>query len=225
MPEHLPYLVEPMTLTDIAHVMEIERVAFPAPWSARAYRYEITENEHSTMLVVRPATVPNGPFTRITRQWLARHSLKRHLGVVKPGPVLGYAGFWLLVDQAHICTIAVHPHWRGRGLGSLLLLSMIEQATELGAYRATLEVRASNRVAQQLYLKHGFEIVSRRKRYYADNNEDACIMATPPFETPTFQMNLNRCRSQLHARLQAERPDLPTQDHSTDMSAQNQRTG
>jgi ribosomal-protein-alanine N-acetyltransferase len=197
MPEYLPYLVEPMTLVDIDQVMEIERLSVPAPWSERAYRYEITENSYSTMLVVRQAAARNDPFRRLAQP------LARHLGLVKPHPLLGYAGFWLLVDEAHICTIAVHPHWRRQGLGELLLLSLIDRGQDLGASRATLEVRVSNRVALELYDKYGFDIVSRRKRYYSDNNEDAYIMTTPPFETPKFQATLDRCRTRLYARLQA----------------------
>lgn len=193
MPERLPYVAEPMTLADIGQVMEIEQVAFPAPWSPRAYRYEITENDHSTMLVVRPWPASGGRLVRLTR----------HFGLVKPGPVLGYAGLWLLVDDAHICTIAVHPLWRRQGLGEMLILSLLERGMELGALRATLEVRVSNQAAQGLYRKYGFEIVSRRKRYYSNDNEDAYIMATPPFETPAFQRNLNQRRAQLYRRLQA----------------------
>jgi len=201
MADRLSFLVEPMTLADIDQVMEIEQVAFPAPWSARAYRYEITENDHSTMLVVRSAGAglrvrPEGPWMR----------LARHLRLVRPGPVLGYAGFWLLVDEAHICTIAVHLSWRGRGLGELLLISLLDRSIELGARVATLEVRVSNQVAQDLYRKYSFEIVSRRKRYYTNNNEDAYIMTTLPFDTPEFQVNLSHRRAQLYTRLQATRP-------------------
>jgi ribosomal-protein-alanine N-acetyltransferase len=200
MADHLPFLVEPMTLADIDQVMEIEQVAFSAPWSARAYRYEITENDHSTMLVVRPAGAglgagQNGPWLR----------LARHLRLVGSGPVMGYAGFWLLVDEAHICTIAVHPNWRGRGLGELLLISLLDRSIELGARVATLEVRLSNQVAQDLYHKYSFEIVSRRKRYYTNNNEDAYIMTTLPFATPEFQMNLSHRRARLYSRLQTAR--------------------
>lgn len=191
MPELLPYLVEPMALNDVDQVMEIEQIVFPAPWSARAYRYEITANEHSTMLVVRAAWTPAGPLGR----------LKRRLGVVAFSPVLGYAGLWLLVDEAHICTIAVHPQWQGRGLGELLLLALLDQSRELGARNATLEVRVSNNAALALYLKYGFEVVSRRKGYYTDNNEDAYIMTTPPFETDSFQTTMDGCRRQLYARL------------------------
>jgi len=82
MPERIPYLVKPMTPDDIDQVMEIEQIVFPAPWSARAYHYEITTNDHSTMLVVRPAGTPAGPLGH----------LKRRLGLVVRPPLLGYAG-------------------------------------------------------------------------------------------------------------------------------------
>ncbi len=208
MPNRLPYLVEPMALDDIEQVMEIERIVFPAPWSARAYRYEITRNEHSTMLVVRKARTPAGPLAR----------LKRLFGLVASGPLLGYAGFWLLVDEAHICTIAVHPQWQGQGLGELLLVSLLEHGMRLGADRATLEVRVSNSSARALYEKYGFEIISRRKGYYTDNSEDAYIMTTPLFETAQFQMNLSVCRQQLHDRLLAGDASRITHDHSPSLT-------
>jgi ribosomal-protein-alanine N-acetyltransferase len=151
MPESLSFMVEPMAVTDIDQVMEIEQVAFPSPWSARAYHYEITQNAHSTMLVVRSSAHSTGGLKR-----LVGNLLPRHVRVGSRGLVLGYAGFWLLVDEAHVCTIAVHPHWRGRGLGELLLISLLEQGIEQGASRATLEVRISNQVAQELYHKYAF---------------------------------------------------------------------
>lgn len=194
MADRLPYVVEPMALADINRVLEIELLSFSAPWSARAYRHEITQNEHSTMLVVRPAS----QHRLAPMRWL------RFLSSAAPGPVLGYAGFWLLVDDAHIATIAVHPDWRGRGLGELLLLSLLEEAARRGAARATLEVRVSNTVAQGLYHKYGFGKISRSKRYYADNNEDAYIMATLPFETPGFRNNLRERRSVLRTRLREQ---------------------
>jgi ribosomal-protein-alanine N-acetyltransferase len=194
MAERLPYVVEPMAPADVDRVMEIERVAFSAPWSARAYRYEIVDNDYSTMLVVRPSGGHSGAVV----QWA------RQVGLMKPAPVLGYGGFWLLVDEAHIATIAVDPGWRRRGLGELLLLSMLERAIALDARRATLEVRVSNRAAQGLYHKYEFKEVSLRKRYYADNDEDALIMGTPPFAAPGFQANLRRCRAQLYSRLTTE---------------------
>lgn len=194
----IPYLVEPMTLSDLDQVMAIEQATFSLPWSKRAYRYELVENEHSTMLVVRPAPQLVGH----TAKWL------RSLHLANPGPVLGYAGFWLLVEDAHVATIAIDPDWRRRGLGEFLLASLLERARALGAQRATLEVRVSNRAAQALYVKYGFQIVERRRRYYSDNNEDGYLMATPPFETAAFQENMAERLVALEERLSNQRGAL-----------------
>lgn len=194
-----PFIVEPMTLADLGQVMPIERLSFSAPWSRRAYEYEITQNKHSTMLVVRAGPLLNGRLDRMLHR----------LGVTRRSPALGYVGAWFLVDEIHISTIAVHPQWRGRGLGELLLIALLERGTEQGAHRATLEVRVSNLAAQGLYHKYGFETVASQKRYYADNNEDAYIMVTPPFDTLEFQSMLRRRREGLQARLQT--PSLDTQ--------------
>jgi ribosomal-protein-alanine N-acetyltransferase len=191
--DRLPYVIEPMTLADIDQVMEIEHLSFSAPWSARAYRFELTENENSVMLVVRQAPAGGG-----LRRWLWRYHL------VDRKPVLGYAGMWLLVDDGHIATIAVHPDWRGRGLGEMLIHSLLDRARERGARRATLEVRVTNEVAQGLYRNIGFEVASRRRHYYADNNEDAYIMATPDFGQSEFRENLEQRRARLQARLKAQ---------------------
>ena len=180
-----------MILGDVDQVMQIERVSFSAPWSARAYRYEIAENDHSTMRVVRP---------RPRWQSSLGVALQRLVGNL-PGPVLGYAGAWRLVDEIHVSTIAVHPDWRRRGLGELLLLSLFDRGLELGVRRATLETRVSNLAAQALYRKYGFEILSVQKAYYSDNNEDAHIMGTPDLAAAEFQARLRTCRAQLHAHL------------------------
>ena len=202
MPDQPAYTVEPMTLADLDQVMEIERVAFPSPWSARAYRYEIERNEHNAFVVVRESPGLNSRAQKLLNRF--------HL--LKPGKVLGYAGCWLLVDECHISTIAVHPDWRGQGLGELLLVSLMERGIELGALRATLEVRVSNQAAQSLYHKCGFEIVSLRRRYYADG-EDAYIMATPHFQSREFQATLLECRQRLGAR---QSTALPRPEASTD---------
>jgi len=194
-----------MTLGDVDQVMEIERLSFTAPWSARAYRFELTENENSIMLVVRQAPGSSG-----LRRWLWPNEPEVRR------PVLGYAGMWLLVDEGHIATIAVHPDWRGRGLGELLLLSQLERARAHGMIRSTLEVRVTNEGAQALYRNVGFEVVSRRRHYYADNNEDAYIMTTPNFDQPGFWENVERRRARLYARLRAagvaDRPPGTTLD-------------
>jgi ribosomal-protein-alanine N-acetyltransferase len=142
--------VRPMAMGDIPAVLEIDRQSFPIPWPERSYRYELTENSASHMLVaVSRASSPQ---------------------------ILGYVGFWLIIDEAHISTLAVTPEMRGQGIGRRLLEEALEQAQHLGADMATLEVRVSNTRAIQLYEHHGFAIVGRRRRYYRDNNEDALLM-------------------------------------------------
>jgi len=197
MPDPLPaefvakkFVVEPMAVSDLGDVMVIERLSFSSPWSERAYRFEIEQNENSVMLVVRPA-FPQSLWDRIRGRAGVR------------SPVLGYGGLWLLVDEAHISTIAVHPQWRGKGLGELVMLSLLEQGIKRGMQRSTLEVRVSNEAAQGLYRKLGFASAGRQRRYYSDNNEDAYIMVTPSFDTPGFKDNLRRCRAELEARFQA----------------------
>jgi ribosomal-protein-alanine N-acetyltransferase len=92
------------------------------------------------------------------------------------GQVAGYCGFWLILDEAHITNIAVHPEFRGKGYGKRLLQYVMERARRLGALKMTLEVRVSNHVAQSLYEKMGFVRSGVRKGYYTDNKEDALIM-------------------------------------------------
>ena len=90
--------------------------------------------------------------------------------------VAGYIGMWLVIDEGHITTIAVHPLHRGRGVGRQLLEAAEAIARERGALRITLEVRVSNTVAHSLYQKMGYVDAGIRPGYYRDNNEDAIIM-------------------------------------------------
>ncbi|HUM68495.1 MAG TPA: ribosomal protein S18-alanine N-acetyltransferase, partial [Chloroflexota bacterium] len=114
--------------------------------------------------------------------------------------VIGYAGYWLIGDEVHISTVAMHPEWRGKGLGELLLLNMLALAYAHPANIVTLEVRHTNLSAQQLYLKYQFEIVGRRRRYYRDTGEDALIMTAPPLDARYYQF-LESQREQLFWRL------------------------
>lgn len=150
----LPFSLEPMQLADITHVMTIERRVFTMEWSTGIYRQELTANPWSHYFVLR-ASQPDLP------------------------PVLSYGGIWQMDIAAHVPTIATHPDFSGRGLGSFLLLHLLNVGCDLGCTEATLEVRASNQNAQRLYLRHGFAEVGRRRGYYSDNWEDALIMTRP----------------------------------------------
>jgi ribosomal-protein-alanine N-acetyltransferase len=140
-----------MTMADVQVVLEIDRLSFPIPWSENTYRYEIQENRSSHMTVVE----------------IPYHGKMR---------IIGYVGFWFIVDEAHISTIAVHPDFRELGMGELLLNCVLQEADELKARIITLEVRVSNQAAINLYKKYQFEVVGSRPRYYRDNNEDALLM-------------------------------------------------
>ena len=90
--------------------------------------------------------------------------------------VIGFAGLWTIVDEGHITNIAVHPDYRGKGIGSKLVKSLIDNSKDWYINDLTLEVRYSNKIAQNLYKKYGFIEEGIRKNYYADNKEDAVIM-------------------------------------------------
>ena len=140
-----------MTLDDLPAVMEIDRLSFTLPWPERSFRFELTGNDASHLIVAESS-------------------------VGGEELIAGYLGYWQLVDEMHISTLAVHPEMRGRGIGERLLQAGLEQAWIQGAEMSTLEVRPSNEAAIALYRKYGFELVGRRRAYYQDNSEDALLM-------------------------------------------------
>jgi ribosomal-protein-alanine N-acetyltransferase len=114
----------------------------------------------------------------------------------------GYAGLWLMIDEAHVTTIAIRPQFRGRGLGELMLVALTEIAIDINARWLTLEVRVSNEVAQALYRKYGFKPAGVRQRYYSDNHEDALIMWTDEIQAAEFQQQFTALRDNVRVRLQ-----------------------
>jgi ribosomal-protein-alanine N-acetyltransferase len=142
-----------MTPEDIAQVVAIDQASFSLPWPERSFRFEVTEN---------PAS----------RAWVAESD----------GKITGMIVAWLLVDEAHIATIATHPGSRRQGIaGRLLSHALIEMRRE-GATHSVLEVRASNTAAQEMYRRSGFVESGRRPRYYRDNAEDAILMTLETLE-------------------------------------------
>ena len=90
--------------------------------------------------------------------------------------IIGYGGMWLIIDEAHITNIAVHPEFRRTGAASLILKNMVDICKLESVISMTLEVRDSNMAARNLYGKFGFISEGIRRKYYADNKEDAIIM-------------------------------------------------
>jgi ribosomal-protein-alanine N-acetyltransferase len=150
--------IRPMQVDDLGQVLAIDQASFNLPWPESAFRYELFENSAS-------------------RLWVAEIE---QLGKIKR--VVGCVVVWLILDEAHIATIAVDPEYRQQGIGSKLLFVALNKARCEGARSALLEVRAGNIQAQSLYVHFGFCIVGKRSRYYKDNHEDAVLMTAPDLE-------------------------------------------
>lgn len=177
----------PMRLSDLPEVLRIERASFPTPWSERAFVSELTQNVYADYIVARlPEEAGNGeaepvggtggadggvrPARRAPLAWAGRPVRREE------GRVVGYAGMWIVLDEAHVTNIAVAPEMRGRDIGDALLTELERRARARECRRMTLEVRPSNSVAIALYTKHGFVPRGRRPGYYSDTNEDAIVM-------------------------------------------------
>lgn len=203
------YFIEPMAEHDIEQVQQIERQSFSTLWSANTYRTELRSSTTSRYIVARASPTPPPPRSERPQ----RRRLSSVFSVLfgsptlpepSPHPIVGYGGLWLSVDEGHITTIAVDPTYRGRGIGELLLNGLTDQAMTMNADILTLEVRVSNVVAQQLYIKYGFKPFGTRPRYYTDNSEDALIMSTESIRAPEYQERLHRLRELLFERLRTE---------------------
>lgn len=117
-----------------------------------------------------------------------KNPVARYLVAEQDGKIIGYAGAWVILDESHITNIAVLKEHRGQGMGKRLTHGLLQYLSNLGATYATLEVRRSNEIAQNLYKSLGFVQLGVRKRYYADNGEDALIMVCDhmPAADPDF---------------------------------------
>ena len=137
----------PATIEDIDEIYGVETASFMVPWSRQAFLGELTDNTCAKYIVGELAE-----------------------------KIIGYAGMWIIYDEAHVTNIAIHPDHRGRKYGERMVRCLMQLARDYGAAKMTLEVRASNVIAQSLYRKLGFEARGRRRGYYSDNHEDAVIM-------------------------------------------------
>jgi ribosomal-protein-alanine N-acetyltransferase len=199
--ERILYRVRPMELEDVPTVMHIDRLSFSTPWPASAYRYEILKNPSAHYYIVEKAASGEKEREPPAEAGLGQRLLR----LVGRGPIhpdiIGFAGFWLVSHEAHISTLAVHPDYRRRGVGGLLLLDMIKQSRRLNATMMTLEVRESNTIAQNLYRRCGFRVVRRRRQYYSDDREDALVMEVHGLDSPQFGESLHQLEEAFHKRL------------------------
>lgn len=156
-----------MRREDLPRVMEIERECFATPWHESAYLTELSNRSAYYVLAELD------------------------------GEIVGYAGMWVIADEAHITTLGVARDQRGRHIGEQLLIGLLDESIQRGARRATLEVRQSNEAAQGLYRKYGFAPAAIRRGYYTDNNENAVVMWVDNLQSATFAAQYRALRQRM----------------------------
>jgi len=208
--ESSTYHIRNMADRDIAQALEIDLDAFPSQWphpTSSSFHHEMRNKLAHYVVICRGggAAADNGHRVIGLREVLLYFkqifSRDRITGTPAAAEYLvGMAGIWMMVDEAHIVTIAVRRSHRHQGLGEWLLISLIELSRKLRAKYVTLEVRESNRTAQALYEKYGFTKAGTRRKYYSDNGEDALIMTTCELDSPSYLERLQRLRQEHDAR-------------------------
>ncbi len=162
-----------MTAADIRAVMRIEALSFSTSWPPSAFTSELNDNK------------------------LAHYFVGRGPG----GDIVAYGGIWVILEDSHITTIAVHPDLRGKKYGEEILVHLLHEAIERGAAWITLEARESNDIAQNLYRKYGFTTVSTRRAYYSDNGENAVVMWAGNLRGDLYRNRLATLERELHTAI------------------------
>jgi ribosomal-protein-alanine N-acetyltransferase len=170
--------ITPMTSDDIRAVLRIETLSFSSSWPPSAFHSELNDNKLAHYFVGREPN-PDGP----------------------PGEVIAYGGIWVILDDAHITTIAVHPDWRGKRYGEQMVVHLLRESIARGASWITLEARESNDVAQALYRKYGFTTVATRRAYYSDNGENAVVMWAGNLRGDLYRNRLDTLEAALDRKL------------------------
>ena len=150
-------IIRKMTIDDVSVVVELDKTSFSLPWPERSFRFELTDN---------PAS----------RCWVAEVD----------GRIVGMIVVWLLIEEAHVATLATHPNFRRQGIAKKLLAHALQYLSNEGAQSSFLEVRASNSAAQEMYRKFGYKESGRRRHYYKDNDEDAILMRLDSLKVELF---------------------------------------
>ena len=194
-------LFRPMTEADIPQVYAIDHEAFPAESLFRPYSSYARELENSMAHYIIGCVPSTQRMRRMGQPWfrrlLSRQHLEERAGACRSDDVLlGFAGFWIMLDEAHVIAIAVREPCRRQSIGQGLLVSIIDMAAKLHVRVVTLEVREGNKSAQAMYLRHGFYIAGRRPRYYSDNQEDAVLMTIDDIHCAEHVERLRRLKEE-----------------------------
>lgn len=167
---------EPLLRVDLARmrrrhlrsILKIEARVYPRPWSGSLFLSEMAQKSTRSYIVAR-----------------------------LNGEVVGYAGMMFTGPESHVTNIAVDPDYHSSKIGSRMLLHLCTEAVARGADTISLEVRVSNDKAQAMYEKFGFSIVSIRRGYYIETNEDAYVMIVDDARSNEFRRRLEAVRHEL----------------------------
>lgn len=155
--EPLTVVVTPMKRRHVRSVLRIEEQVYPRPWTSALFLSELA--------------------MRTTRAYFVARVGKE---------IVGYAGVMISFEDSHVTTIAVDPAWQRHGIATRLMVALARESLVRGAQHMTLEVRVSNKGAQDLYRRFGYAPVGVRKNYYPETNEDALVMWVHDIDSPEY---------------------------------------
>jgi ribosomal-protein-alanine N-acetyltransferase len=191
---------------DIRQVAQIDREAFPGEWVFRtqsAYKQDLENPSIRYVVVYEKGDAPeSAPPAPQKLNWLRKPFGSGHR-ISPSGDIVGFSGFWMMLREAHIIAIGLKSTYRGLGLGEALLIATIDLVQTLDAHVITLEVRASNKIAQKLYKKYDFREVGRRVKYYSSDGEDAIIMTTDNIASVSYRASFRELKK-AHSRAHRE---------------------
>ena len=176
-PEPLVVHIIPMRRRHVRSVLRIEQQVYPRPWTMSLFLSELSLRSSRAYFV-----------SRVGRD------------------VVGYGGLMMSADDGHITTLAVDPRWQRRQIATRLMLVLAREAIARNARSVTLEVRLSNRAAQELYRRFGFAPVGVRKNYYAETNEDALVMWAHEVQRAEYAELLDEIERQVDGETIVEEP-------------------
>jgi [ribosomal protein S18]-alanine N-acetyltransferase len=175
--------IVPLTTDLLNEVIKLDRLCFGQLWTLEGYQRELAS-----------------PNSEIILLQIEEQSFEKERSPISE-KFIGIGCFWRIVDEAHITILGIHPDYQNRGLGQLMLYSLLKKSSDLGLERATLEVRDTNKTALYLYQKFGFKIAGRRKNYYQKTGEDALVLWCKDLNKPEFQENLALWKKENKERL------------------------
>jgi len=203
----MAYYLRLMGPEDIAQITAIDREAFPTMWPPPDFRHELKNRLahyivageegrtiEETEVKAISERVFSGLVSQVQRLFGHEPLSGAEVPVFRREYVVGFTGFWFMAGEVHLTNIAVREEYRHHGIGELLLISVIDQATELKAHLITLEVRVSNNAALSLYDKFGFTRAGLRRAYYTDNREDAVLMSLENISSASFRRRLQQLK-------------------------------